>query len=319
MTEFGRYLSNLEPSPLIEAASKMYESLTDNTMWLRKSYRKAGKSEGLDYTPEFNVAWKHRSKYDSPVDAFNCLLDNQNLFWDIVDAALPYDPDGVAGEYDMKRDEDNPPDLNDGVKLVEAYPEVASRIIYNSEEFQESDQKVLDFNHTVVNGWLVHNANHAWDIWKEGFKYGNMMGELAYSRTGETKGKDYGDYLFAFPIDEAPDPDHRGLKYGRASVVFIGTGNVFYHYGDEENQVIFDRREPTGCFIVDREYLQMDEHYGNYWCVFGKDMHRPLYNSEEYSDCLKWIKNNGNTYRNQMRMWNQATPGRQVASERRFK
>ena len=310
MAGFKRYISSLPRSPLVEAASRLYESLTEPTMWLRSAYRKNGERQPNPETPKFNEVWKNKHPYESAGNAFDYLRENPRLACEIVSEILPQDPDGLAFDYKDRQGYDF--DEPDFIALVEQYPHTACRVIYNDDGYMQSDAQTLDFNHTVVNGWLVHNTDAAWDIWKEGFQYGDDMGSLAYSNAGSIAGKEYGDYLFAFPIDDAPSPSYRfhKLRYGDSSVVFIGTGNEFYHSGDEEDQVIFDRRQPTGCFVVDES--------DGYWCVYGKS-DRPLVRFEEYSDCLKWIKKNGYDYRNQMRMWNKATPGRQVASEKRWK
>ena len=312
MNQFKEYLSNLPKSPLVEAASAAYESLSEPTMYLRKAYKKPKSIEkdGSPYTEKFNAVWHEKHPYESALDALDTLFENPNLVVEIVTDIEAFDPDGIASTY---KDYDAYDFVAEDIyTIVNSYPQTACKVIYSSDEYTNQDRTTLDFNHTVVNGWLVHNSNYAWDIWREGFQYGDEIGNLAYSNAGSTAGKEYGDYLFAFPIDDAPSPSYRfhKLKYGDSSVVFIGTGNEFYHYGDEEDQVIFDRRQPTGCFVVDET--------DGYWCVYGKS-DRPLVRFEEYSDCLKWIKKNGYDYRNQMRMWNKATSGRQVASEKRWK
>ena len=312
MNQFKEYLSNLPKSPLVEAASAAYESLSEPTMYLRKAYKKSKSIEkdGSPYTDKFNAVWHEKHPYESALDALDTLFENPHLVVEIVDDIAAFDPDGIASTY---KDYDTYDFVAEDIyTIVNSYPQTACKVIYNSEEYNRLDQITLDFNHTVVNGWLVHNSDYAWDIWREGFQYGDEIGSLAYSNAGSTAGKEYGDYLFAFPIDDAPSPSYRfhKLKYGDSSVVFIGTGNEFYHYGDEEDQVIFDRRQPTGCFVVDET--------DGYWCVYGKS-DRPLVRFEEYSDCLKWIKKNGYDYRNQMKMWNKATSGRQVASEKQWK
>lgn len=295
----------------------MYESLTEPTMWLRKSFRKTGDRPPNPETPVFNEVWHEKHPYESAADAFDYLRESPTLAAQIVKTMLPTDPHGLA--FDYKDTEVYDFDEPDFVALVERYPHTACSVIYNDEWFQQSDSQTLDFNHTVVNGWLVHNSDSAWDIWREGFKYGDDMGQLAYTNAGSTAGKEYGDYLFAFPIDSAPGPTRGRLKYGESSIVFIGTGNEFYHRGDEEDQVIFDRRLPKGCFIVTKQEYDNEDGYADYWCVFGENERHPLYHSEEYSDCLKWIRKNGNRYISSMRMWNKSTAGRQVANEKRWK
>ncbi len=304
---------------IIEMQSPINESLTSNTMWLRHAYHNIGEAEPNPATPRFNEAWHKSHPYESAGIAFDALIYSPSLAWHIVKRA---NLDGLIldmSKYEKYHDFEDleEPEL---VALVEDFPEVATQVIGTSEAYGESDAYTFSFKNTTVNGWLVHNSNYGWDIWSDGFKYGDDIGSLAYSNAGSISGKEYGDYLFAYPIDEAPDPDHRGhLAYGDISIVFVGTGNTFYHNGDTENQVIFDRREPTGCFVVEREEYHNEDGYSIYWCVFGKNHRRPLYHSEEYRDCLNWISKNGYDFRSQMKMWNNATPGRQVEHERRIK
>ena len=166
----------------------------------------------------------------------------------------------------------------------------------------------------VVNGWLVHNSDNAADIYREGFLIGNPIGYLAYGKRGEAFDDRYG---FAYRLQDAPAPGERsmfpGLKYTQttsgASIVFQGTGNVIDHYGDREKQVIFDIREPEGCFLV--KYIGEPETLADFngpnWAVYGKNPDRPLVSGRYYRDCLGWIEANGYQYRNQMKMWNQDT------------
>lgn len=301
--------------PLQEGLAAVCESITEPTMWLRKAYGKS--AVDCPDTPKFNEAW-HRYEYDGSSIAIDAMLENPSLVRKIVDG---WEADGIHPDACRKfADEEFCLEEADAKELAEMEPDRVAKTISRSTEFCESDQNILSFNHTVVNGWLVHNSDNAWDIWRDGFMYGNDIGQLAYSGAGSTRGKEYGDYLFAFPIDDAPSPSMRdGLKYGEASIVFIGTGNEFYHYGDEENQVIFDRREPKGCFIVVEQEYGNDDGYGNYWCVIGDNEYHPLFHSEEYRECMKWIMRNGNRFLRSMRMWNNVLPGRQVENERVWK
>ena len=306
--------------PLQEGFAALCESITEPTMWLRKSYKNTRGNDCPD-TPKFNQVWHQyaATRYDGSNIALDIAMENCYLVKKVVEQWAEH---GEFPEICEKYKEDEDfwgMDEDELKKLMELDPETFIEVIIHSDEFDENDRRTLDFNHTVVNGWLVHNSDNAWDIWREGFRYGNMMGELAYSNAGSTAGKEYGDYLFAFPINEAPSPSSRGLKYGDASIVFIGTGNEFYHYGDEENQVIFDRREPKGCFIVSEEYVSNEDGEDEYWCVIGNNTHHPLYHSYDYEDCLNWISKNGNSFLKAMKMWNKATPGRQVATGKKIK
>lgn len=313
-----RFNCNDANAPLQEGFTALCESITEPTMRLRKSYRNRRTNDCPD-TPKFNEVWHRYERYDGSDIALDVAMDNWYLVRRIVEK---WEDGGKFPEICEKYKEDDDflgMSESDIKELMELDPETVTDVIRHSEEYYSADRKNMDFNHTVVNGWLVHNSDSAWDIWVDGFKYGNDIGQLAYSGAGSTAGKDYGDYLFAFPIGDAPAPDRHGLKYGDASIVFIGTGNEFWHYGDEENQVVFDRREPKGCFIVAQKEMPNEDGYGDYWCVIGENEFHPLYHSEEYEDCLAWIVKNGNRYLKSMRMWDKATSGRQVESERVWK
>ena len=305
--------------PLKQGVSALRESITEPTMWLRHSY-KGARTRDIEGTPKFNEAWHEREPYTGSMAAMDVALSHPYLVQRIV---REMESDGSYPELCEKYDCDDAfysMDEKDVGELMEAEPVMFANVIRHSEAYEENDRTTLDFNHTVVNGWLVHNSDNAWDIWREGFKYGDDMGELAYSNAGSTKGKDHGDYLFAFPIDDAPSPTYRdGLKYGKASIVFIGTGNEFYHYGDQEDQVIFDRRQPKGCFIVSKMDYDNEDGWAEYWCVIGENERHPLYHDEDYDACLDWIERNGDRYLKAMRMWNKNTPGRQVPNERKWK
>lgn len=305
--------------PLKQGVSALRESLTEPTMWLRNSYKGAREKDCPD-TPTFNEQWHLHEPYTGSMAAMDVALSHPYLVQHIVQSmSMAGSCPEICEKY--KDDEDFwNLDEKDVSELMEADPEIFANVIRKSDAYEENDRNTLDFNHTLVNGWLVHNSDNAWDIWREGFKYGDDMGDLAYSNAGSTKGKEYGDYLFAFPIDDAPSPtDRDGLKYGKASIVFIGTGNEFYHYGDQEDQVIFDRRQPKGCFIVAKMDYDNEDGWAEYWCVIGENERHPLYHDEDYDACLDWIERNGDRYLKAMRMWDKAVPGRQVPNERKWK
>lgn len=208
-------------------------------------------------------------------------------------------------------------DIGVVARVLDTVPRCALAVLSaNMGDWANSDERNLglpEYPDTgrAVNEWLVHNSDHARDIYEDGFMVGNPIGYLAYG-----KRDDYGDgrYGFAFRIDDAPGPgentSHPWLKYtydgAGASIVFIGTGNVVDHYGDREKQVIFDIDDPTGCFLVkfDGEPSALGGTYsGPYWSIYGKNPDRPLVGGKTYRDCLRWIKEHGWQYRNQIKKW----------------
>lgn len=95
--------------------------------------------------------------------------------------------------------------------------------------------------------WLVHFTNDPQDIADNGFAYGSDIDGLHLTtwRTEAGRHNPHGDYAFAFAVGSRDAlAAERAGKYGRHAVVFHTPGGIVaYHYGDEENQVVFDRRQ----------------------------------------------------------------------------
>lgn len=205
------------------------------------------------------------------------------------------------------------------VAVLDTVPAVAMDVLGISlGGWENSDERNLELPETpgesrVINGWLVHNSDRANAIYDEGFRMGNPVGYLAYGKNG----KDDSDvYAFAYLLEDAPAPGERtsgnGLKYTfdgpGASIVFRGSGNVVRHAGDAERQVIFDKTEPDGCYLV--AFTGEPGTGGSYdepgWGVYGKNPGRALVSGRYYRECLDWIGRNGDAYRSQMKKWNAA-------------
>lgn len=204
--------------------------------------------------------------------------------------------------------------------VLDMVPQTAMEVLgISMGNWENSDERNLTLPENpsesrVINGWLVHNSDRANRIYEEGFRKGNPVGYLAYGKDG----RDEDDvYAFAYLLKDAPAPGERtsgnGLKYtfggSGASVVFRGSGNVVNHAGDVERQVIFDKNEPTGCFLV--AFTGEPGIGGSYdepgWGVYGKNPGRPLVSGRYYRDCLDWIERNGDLYSGQMKNWEKAT------------
>ena len=100
----------------------------------------------------------------------------------------------------------------------------------------------LDFKKVQKAGWLVHFTNNAYNIVKEGFLYGHeeFTGLGLTTWKSEEYRKKYSGYNFAFDIDSkyAKFASGSGI-YGKEAVVFWGSGIKAYHWGDEEDQILF--------------------------------------------------------------------------------
>ena len=188
----------------------------------------------------------------------------------------------------------------------------------------------FDSPETRFDTWLVHNSDWAQEIYEGGFNTGTTEKELAYSdRTTENPGP----YGFAFTLDNVPEPlgEFRrgmiGLPYCDdpdigGSIVFVASGNHVRHVGDNDNEFIFDWREPAGCFWVrnrrydawkDRDkYGDEEEAFVDDFSVMGRDADRPLFRGT-YMKCIDWLRRNAETYAGQMKMW-RSVHGRPTAA-----
>lgn len=169
-------------------------------------------------------------------------------------------------------------------------------------------------NSRVFNEWLLHwtRPNAAVSIAKHGFDRGNTIGDLAYNRNdgGGNYNKYFGDYLFAFAVEDNP----KIAIYGTSCVMFKGSGYRVWHKGDSENQVIFDYHEPTGCFLVMPDYDTREENLptGGHmvpeerdYRVIGVKNGKPavLYSGEGPDSCIKWVVENGDRMSSLMFKW----------------
>lgn len=181
----------------------------------------------------------------------------------------------------------------------------------------------------VMNKWLFHGTTKksAVQIALHGFDRGNKIGDLAYNDSegsGNMRHDYTGDYLFAFDAEDLTDSKddarlgkvYRTSRYGSTKIMFKASGYKIYHSGDEENQVIFDYHEPTGCFLImsrdDAGEMSMpakrtnrDEWLDDYQVVGrGKDgKARVLFSAENLKDCIRWVLKNGDTYAGMMFKW----------------
>lgn len=166
----------------------------------------------------------------------------------------------------------------------------------------------------VLNQWLLHwtRPDAAVSIAKHGFDRGNTIGDLAYNRKdgGGNYDKYFGDYLFAFAVEDNP----KISIYGTSCVMFKGSGYRVWHMGDRENQVIFDYREPTGCFLVMPAYDTREENLpdggknvpeNRDYRVIGIKNGKPavLYAGESQESCIRWVVENGDSMQSLMFKW----------------
>lgn len=319
----------------IVEASSVLEGIGPSFTELRRYLGEISTDDDRD--GEFDEMWSMEDRPGTPSGVRHFLTsdspEGKNTLSDIIAMALGKKLSFVSsnadtteetsrlssGDIEFLKDafvsRDNSPETVD--RVLDTIPACSMAVLgQNMGDWESSDERNLSLpgdpvESRVVNGWLVHNSDYADDIYSEGFLIGNPIGYLAYGKKGEAWDDRYG---FAYRIQDAPAPGERtsnpGLKYtwtgAGASIVFRGSGNVVDHYGDAEKQVIFDIHEPTGCFLVkfDGEPGGLPGDYDTAgWSVYGKNPGRPLVSGRYYKECLRWIAENGDAYRNQLKEW----------------
>ena len=117
----------------------------------------------------------------------------------------------------------------------------------------------MDFNRIVKNEWCIHFGSDSESIAKEGFTGGTPEIEhLAYTNARAQKSS--AGYDFAFLIDDR-SVDYNG--YGDEAVIFRTSGVEIYHYGDNQNQVVF-----WGPNV--KSFIPIHQDNGD-WVVYGQN------------------------------------------------
>lgn len=163
----------------------------------------------------------------------------------------------------------------------------------------------MDFNRIVKNEWCIHFGSDSESIAKEGFTGGTPEIEhLAYTNAGAQKSS--AGYDFAFLIDDR-SVDYNG--YGDEAVIFRTSGVEIYHYGDNQNQVVF-----WGPNV--KSFIPIHQDNGD-WVVYGQNGQvlvrcgRPseiaLWATENLPQYRKQIMTGKNGYIPKMGRWNTET------------
>ena len=163
----------------------------------------------------------------------------------------------------------------------------------------------MDFNRIVKNEWCIHFGSDSESIAKEGFTGGTPEIEhLAYTNAGAQKSS--AGYDFAFLIND------RSVDYnedGDEAVIFRTSGVEIYHYGDNQNQVVF-----WGPNV--KNFIPIHQDNGD-WVVYGQNGQvlvrcgRPseiaLWATENLPQYRKQIMTGKNGYTPKMGRWNNET------------
>ena len=145
----------------------------------------------------------------------------------------------------------------------------------------------MDFNRIVKNEWCIHFTKDARNIVKYGFTGGTEdIDHLAYTDAGQEKPS--AGYNFAFLINDR-NVDYN--EYGDEAVIFRTSGVEIYHYGDNENQVIF-----WGPNV--KNFIPIHQENGD-WVVYGENG-QVLVRKNEPSKIAIWATENLPQYRKQI-------------------
>jgi hypothetical protein len=145
----------------------------------------------------------------------------------------------------------------------------------------------------IKNQWLIHFTNDPRSIAKNGFTKGVSEIEKLGLTThlGEFE-KKYGGYNFAFRADiyDRYANGRHGYKYGNEAVMFIGSGMEMYHYGDEEQQVIFWGKKATNIVPITLEY-------GEDYAIRNIKKGGIVYKNEDLDEVVSWVMRNYDRYK----------------------
>lgn len=163
----------------------------------------------------------------------------------------------------------------------------------------------MEFNRVVKNEWCIHFGSDSENIAREGFTGGTPdIEHLAYTNAGVQKSS--AGYDFAFSINDR-SVDYN--EYGNEAVIFRTSGIEIFHYGDNQNQVIF-----WGPNV--KSFIPIHQDNGD-WVVYGQNGQvlvrcgRPseiaIWATENLPQYRKQIMTGKNGYTPMMSRWNSET------------
>lgn len=140
--------------------------------------------------------------------------------------------------------------------------------------------------------WLVHftDPRSAAEIMDTGFIYGAEQDTMHLTKRYD-RGQDEGPWVFAYVADStAAESAARSANYGTSAILFQSSAAVkARHLGDDEEQVIVDRRLPLRNVMR----LQSTGRGGKWW-VGNKDR---VYFTGAFSKVVQWVIDNYDQYR----------------------
>lgn len=143
--------------------------------------------------------------------------------------------------------------------------------------------------------WLIHFTDDPDSIKREGFKIGlDRMDRLGLTTWFKNEGgsKKYGGYNFAFTADSkyAYYAMRKG-SYGKHAVMFRNSGVKIYHYGDEEDQIVF-----WGADVDPKGIVPMYGNGNGDWVIHSQKIDRVFFEGS-FENAIKWVETNYQQYR----------------------
>jgi len=155
----------------------------------------------------------------------------------------------------------------------------------DKDSFSQPAYNNMSFEELKKPQWLVHFTDDPKSIQLQGFLYGHEDFEGLHLTTWKRNRTKTPGYNFALELGSRNTSNiARKAKYGKHCVIFWGAAVKAYHYGDEENQMIFwgpsIRTDMIFAMFGDR-----DE-----WRVPSSE--RDSVKTGEFEECANWITEN---------------------------
>jgi len=147
----------------------------------------------------------------------------------------------------------------------------------------------VDYEKLIKPTWLIHFTDDPWEIVRHGFIYGHEGTEGLHLTTYKSEEARYRQSGWNFSFQAETGHANRAAyerKYGDHAVIFWGAGVQVFHYGDEENQVIFDGSTIDKNMIFPIHH----EEYGGDWEV-SDETGRPM-KKGKFEDIVAWTIDN---------------------------
>ena len=175
--------------------------------------------------------------------------------------------------------------------LCEHFISAMERIISGCGDYMDLPTWMsCDFIRVVKNEWCIHFGSDSMSIAREGFTGGtDDINSIAYTNAGHYKASE--GYNFAYLLGERNVDNN---EYGDEAVIFRTSGVEIYHYGDEENQVVF-----WGPNVKSFIPIRYDSNTYGQWVVLGKN-DQVLKAADFPSEIAEWAVDNLPQYRKQI-------------------